>query len=60
MSIEELLKIADQAKNEPTAALPTFVIELIRDRELMSKYAPHYDYADLRERYPKPKPKLAA
>jgi hypothetical protein len=58
--IEELLKIADQAKNEPTAVLPTFVIELIHDKELMRKYAPDYDYADLRERYPLPKPRLAA
>ncbi|MCX6586532.1 MAG: hypothetical protein NTX13_08130 [Acidobacteria bacterium] len=58
--IEELLKIADQAKKEPTAVLPCFVIELIHEKELMRKYAPDYDYADLRERYPLPKPRLAA
>jgi len=58
--IEELLKIADQAKKEPTGYLPPFVIEVIHDKERMSKYAPEYDYADLRERYPLPKPKRAA
>ena len=46
--------------SEGRQVLPTFVIELIHDKELMSKYAPAYDYADLLERYPKPKPKLAA
>ena len=58
--IDELLKLADQAQNEPNAALPCFVIDLIHDTELMRKYAPDYDYADLRERYPPPKPRLAA
>ncbi len=58
--IEELLKIANHAKKEPTGYLPPFVIEVIHDKERMSKFAPDYDYADLRERYPLPKPKLAA
>jgi hypothetical protein len=58
--IEELLKIADQGKKEPSAALPAFVTEVIHEKELMSKYAPDYDYADLLERYPLPKPKRAA
>jgi hypothetical protein len=58
--MEEMLKLADQAKKEPNFPLPRFVIEVLHEEELMNKFAPHYDYADLLERYPLPIPKQAA
>jgi hypothetical protein len=58
--VEEMLKLADQAKKEPNFPLPRFVVHLLYDERLLEKCAPHYDVTELRKRYPKPKPDLAA
>jgi len=58
--VDEMLKLADQAKNEPNFPLPAFVIELIHNEPLMKRAAPQYDGRELRKRYPKPIPKFAA
>ncbi len=58
--VDEMLKLADQAKKEPNFLLPRFVVELLYDEPLLRKCAPHYDVMELRKRYPKPSPKLVA
>jgi len=58
--VDEMIKLADKAKKEPSFPLPAFVVELIWDQELMKRVAPKYDARELRKRYPKPNPGLAA
>ncbi len=58
--VNEMLKLADQAKKEPNFPLPRFVVQLLYDEPLLKKCAPHYDVTELRKRYPKPIPKFAA
>ena len=58
--VDEILKLADQAKNEPNFPLPAFVVEVIWDQELMKRVAPHYDARELRKRYPQPISPVAA
>ncbi len=59
-TVDNMLQLADRAKKEPNFPLPSFVVQLIYDEPLLKKCAPHYDVTELRKRYPKPKPDLAA
>ena len=43
--------MADQAKNEPTFVLPVYVVNMLSNKQLMSKMAPDYDLGDLLDRY---------
>ena len=43
--------MADQAKKEPSFVLPLYVVNMLNDRELMSKMATDYDLGDLLDRY---------
>lgn len=58
--VEEMLKLAEQAKKEPNFPLPDCVVYLLYDEPLLKKYAPHFDVRELRKRYPHPKAKRAA
>ncbi len=50
-AMAEILGMADQAKKEPSFVLPPYVVNLLKDNELMSKLAPNYDLGVLRDRY---------
>ena len=43
--------MADQAKKEPSFVLPLYVVNMLSDKQLMSKVAPDYDLGELIGRY---------
>ena len=49
--VAQILEMADQAKKEPSFVLPFYVVNMLNDKQLMSKVAPDYDLGDLLDRY---------
>jgi len=49
--VEEILTLAERAKNEPTFQLPEYVLTVLTNKPLMDLIAPHYDSEDLLKRY---------
>lgn len=49
--VEEMLEQADRAKKEPSFRLPLYVINFLKNKEVIKKVAPHYDPGELLTRY---------
>ena len=49
--VDEMLALADQAKNEPEFKLPPYVVKFLANEPLMKIVAPGYDIADLLVRF---------
>jgi hypothetical protein len=58
--VEELLGLADRAKNEPAFVPPAYVLNLLEDNEVMQKIAPDYEVDELLIRFGRRKPPIAA
>ena len=55
----QILEMADQAKKEPSFDLPLYVLNMLNNKELMSKMAPDYDPGDLLVRFGLRNPAIA-
>lgn len=49
--VAEMLAQADQAKKEPNFPLPRYVINFLKNKQVMQKVAPRYDLGNLLDRY---------
>jgi hypothetical protein len=49
--VEEILTLAEKAKNEPNYPLPEYVLTVLTNKHLMDLVAPDYDPGDLLKRY---------
>jgi len=58
--VEEILGLADQAKNEPEFKLPAYVLNLLENEEVMAIVAPEYEFDELLARYDRKKVPIAA
>ena len=58
--VEEMLGMADQAKNEPEFELPAYVLNLLENEQLMAIVAPHYDCGEILVRFGRRKVPKAA
>jgi len=59
-AVEELLGMADQAKNEPEFKLPAYVLNLLENEQVMAIVAPDYECDELLARYGRKKIPTAA
>ena len=58
--VEEMLGMADQAKNEPEFELPAYVLNLLENEQLMAIVAPNYDCGEILVRFGRRKPPISA
>ena len=58
--VEEMLGMADRAKNEPEFELPAYVLNLLEDKAVMAVIAPNYESEELLVRFGRRKPPIAA
>ena len=58
--VEEMLGLADQAKNEPEFELPAYVLNLIENEQIMAIVAPDYECDELLARFGRKKVPIAA
>lgn len=58
--VQELLALADRAKNEPEFVPPPYVLNLLEAKEVMQKVAPEYESEELLIRFGRRKPPIAA
>ncbi len=58
--VEEMLGMADQAKNEPEFELPAYVLNLLENEQLMAIVAPTYECGEILVRFGRRKPPVAA
>ncbi len=58
--VEEMLGMADQAKNEPEFELPAYVLNLLENVQLMAIVAPGYEGEELLARFGRRKVPIAA
>jgi len=58
--VEEMLGLADQAKNEPEFQLPTYVLNMLENEEVMAIVAPDYECDELLVRFGRKKLPIAA
>jgi len=58
--VEEVLGLADQAKNEPEFELPPYVLNMLENEEVMAIVAPGYECEELLVRYGRKKAPIAA
>ncbi|MFN9084749.1 MAG: hypothetical protein ACK5XD_07180 [Acidobacteriota bacterium] len=49
--VDEILTLAEEAKNEPSFKLPEYVLTVLKNKHLMDLVAPGYDARDLLKRY---------
>ena len=49
--VEEILTLAEKAKNEPSFKLPEYVLTMLENKHLMDLVAPDYDPEELLQRY---------
>ena len=59
-AVEEMLRMADQAKNEPEFELPAYVLNLLENDEVMEIVAPNYECEELLARFGRRKVPKAA
>lgn len=49
--LDQILTLADRAKNEASFELPEYVLTILKNKHLMDLVAPGYDARDLLQRY---------
>ena len=58
--VEEVLGLADQAKNEPEFELPAYVLNMLENEQVMAIVAPGYECEELLVRFGRKKAPIAA
>ncbi len=59
-AVDEMLGMADQAKNEPEFELPAYVLNLLENEQIMAIVAPEYECDELLSRFGRKKVPIAA